>query len=165
MENDAKSDLRVHLGSGHTYWPGWVNVDLEADCDVNADVLNLPFEDNSVSEIQGIHVFEHLHRMDAPKALKEWKRILKKDGKLVLELPCLDKILDMFRQGEKNIRMTLMGLYGDPRYETDEMCHKWAWSISEIIEQLNASGFEAEAKEPYFHVKKRDMRIEAKLCQ
>jgi len=153
--------MKVHLGSGHTYWPGWVNVDLVADCDVNADICDLPFEDSSIDEIQGIHVFEHLHRMAVGNALKEWRRVLKPGGKLVLELPCLDKVIEMFKRGEKDMRMTLFALYGDPREDNEYMLHKWGWSKEEITQELIVHGFDVEFNEPVFHIPRRDMRVES----
>ena len=154
--------MRVHLGAGKKYWPGWTNVDFVGDQDINSDICDLPFEDNSVDEIQAIHVFEHLHRMKTQAALNEWKRVLKPEGKLVLELPCLDKVTEMMASGEKNIRMTLFALYGDPREENEHMCHKWGWSEEEITTELKSCGFDVEIKEPVFHIKQRDMRIESR---
>lgn len=150
--------MRVHIGAGDKYWPGWVNVDYDGDQDINCDITKLPFEDNSVDEIQGIHVFEHLHRMNAPKALAEWNRVLKEDGKLVLEMPCFDKVIDLINSGEKNLRMTLMALYGDPRYESEYMVHKWCWSVEELTQEMERCGFTAQITEPNFHYKQRDFR-------
>jgi ubiquinone/menaquinone biosynthesis C-methylase UbiE len=155
------SNMRVHLGAGDKYWPGWVNVDIEGDQDIISDIMKLPFEENSVDEIQAIHVFEHLHRMDAPRALQEWKRVLKEDGKLVLEMPCLDKILENFNKGEKNIRMTILGIFGDPRYESEYMVHKWCWSKEELTSEMQRNGFIPQITEPNFHFKQRDFRCVA----
>jgi len=153
--------MKLHLGCGDKYWPGWVNVDIDGG-DIQSDITDLPFDDESVDEIQGIHIFEHLHRLDAPKALQEWHRVLKKDGKLVLELPCLDKVTKMIIEGEKNLRLTLMALYGDPRYGNEYMLHRWGWSKEEITKELQDNQFSPKVKEPFFHIKKRDMRVEAR---
>ncbi len=124
-----------------------------------ADIRHLPFADNEVDEIQGIHCFEHLHRMDAPNALKEWKRVLKPGGELVLEMPCLDSIIQMVKDGELDYRMTLFGLYGDPREPGDFMTHRWGWSKKELIQELEITGFKQISIEtPIFHYPQRDMR-------
>jgi len=153
--------MRLHLGAGNKYWPGWVNVDLFGDQDVTSNILDLPFDDDSVDEIQAIHVFEHIDRMKVVDALKEWRRVLKNGGKLVLEMPSLDKVIGFFKQDCNDFRMTLLALYGDPREENEYMLHKWCWSADELTKQLNASGFSVKITQPLFHIPKRDLRCVA----
>jgi ubiquinone/menaquinone biosynthesis C-methylase UbiE len=154
--------MRAHLGCGDKYWPGWVNVDGFTDCDIKSGVDVLPFKDGELSEIQAIHVFEHIDRMKADAVLKEWFRCLGSGGRLVLELPCLDKIAQMIVAGEKNMVMTLFGLYGDVRQSRKEMLHPWCWSKTELTEAITACGFKnVSVEEPVFHYSARDMRITA----
>lgn len=156
--------MRLQLGSGDRIWPSFTNVDkYNTKADVICDVVDLkPFDNESVSEIYAIHIFEHIHRMACEKALIEWKRVLKPGGKLVLELPCLDKMVELLVAKEKNIRLTLLGLYGDPREQREGMEHKWGWSMEELDWQLKGVGFErVEFTEPKFHIPKRDMRCTA----
>lgn len=154
--------MRIHLGSGDKLWPGFVNVDMIGG-DVQSDVRKLVFPDDSAEEIHAIHLFEHLHRMDAEKALKEWKRVLSPCGLLALEVPCLDKITRMMFDGEKDFRKTLFGLYGDVRLGRPEMLHQWCWSKKEIVQVLESVGFiSVEVMEPFFHHADRDMRVIAR---
>jgi predicted SAM-dependent methyltransferase len=154
--------VRLHVGAGDKQWPGWVNVDLHGEQDVNCDVRKLPFDPNHADEIQAHHVLEHLHRKDANVALADWFRVLKSGGRLVLELPCLDKMAEMIVKGEKNIRLTLLGLFGDPRDERPGMEHKWAYSKAELSDLLLGIGFkDVKVMEPVFHLPPRDMRLEA----
>lgn len=156
------SAVRLHLGAGDKYFPGFVNVDLHGEQDVNCDITKLDFEANHADEVHAYHVLEHLHRKDATRALDEWFRVLKPGGKLVLELPSLNKIVKNIVDGEKNIRLTLLGLYGDPRDPKPDMLHKWGWSHEELTEVLTAVGFrDIRHLEPVFHIAKRDMRLEA----
>lgn len=53
--------------------------------DITADILSLPFKDGEVDCILAKHLFEHI--VDPLIALKEWKRVLKEDGKLVIICP------------------------------------------------------------------------------
>lgn len=46
----------------------------------------LPFDDNHIDRILAIHVLEHLP--DLPRALDEFARILNKNGKFIVVLPC-----------------------------------------------------------------------------
>lgn len=171
MENANRESVRLHLGAGDKYWPGgWVNVDVSGDQDVLSDIKSLDYPDSSVDEIQNIHVFEHFNRKEAIAALKEWRRVLKDGGKLVMEMPCLDKVASLIALGEKNLRLTLFALYGDPARPEPEMQHKWCWSVDEITKQLLFSGFvDVKIEQPIFHVRERDMRVIATkgdcLCQ
>jgi ubiquinone/menaquinone biosynthesis C-methylase UbiE len=140
-----------------------VNCDkYNARADVHCDCSNLPYEAGQVDELCAIHLLEHFHRMDAERALREWHRVLKPGGKLVMELPSLDKITTFLTAGEPNLRLTLYGLYGDPSETKPGMQHQWAWSARELEMVLQGVGFRAisfgEAK---FHVPVRDQRVEA----
>lgn len=53
--------------------------------DVQGNAYQLPFENESVDCIIARHLLEHL--IDPIKALKEWNRILKNGGRLILALP------------------------------------------------------------------------------
>jgi predicted SAM-dependent methyltransferase len=161
MDLPVAAPLRLNLGSGGRVIEGYTNVDLAGEPDVRADVRDLPFEDETVDEAMAIHVLEHLARWDAPAALAEWFRVLKPGGKLVLELPDLVKCCQNVIAGMGE-RMGLWGLYGDPSYRVDLMSHRWGWSAEELIVELRAVGFRrVKVREPQFHKKGRDMRLEA----
>jgi SAM-dependent methyltransferase len=157
--------IRINVGCGNKYFPGFINVDRHGsddDVDVHSDTHPLPFTTDFADEIWAIHVFEHLHRSEAGKALYEWFRVLKPGGKLILELPCLDKIAKLIVDGEENIRLTLLGLYGDPRDPKPDMMHQWCWSKKELTETLGNVAFtNINVMEPVFHIPARDMRVEA----
>lgn len=154
--------IRINVGAGDKYMPGFINVDRHGDQDVLADTHPLPFHTDYADEIWAIHILEHLHRSEASKALYEWFRVLKPGGKLILELPCLDKIAWMIVNGEKNLRMTLLGLYGDPRDPKPDMMHQWCWSKAELHEALTNVAFtDIKDVTPVFHIPERDMRFEA----
>ncbi len=159
--------MRVHLGCGDKRWPGFVNVDLNDDPvmgapDVRADVRKMDFPDNHADELHAIHLFEHLPRMESDAVLSEWRRVLRVGGKLVIEIPCLNKIAQNIINGEKNLRLTVLGLFGDPMDKKPDMMHKWCYSKDEIRSMLEGVGFrDVRVMEPKFHMPERDMRIEA----
>ncbi len=154
--------VRLNLGAGNKHWPGWVNCDLHGDQDRIEDVTKLSLNNNCADEIAAIHVLEHIHRMKAPEVLKEWKRVLKPGGMLAIEVPCLDKILAMYSEGEKSIAKIQLGIFGDPRDAGPDMMHQWCWFSEELMAELWKAGFaKVELQEPFFHVAKRDMRVVA----
>lgn len=159
--------MRLNLGCGDKHWPGFVNVDLNDDPtmgapDVRCGIEKLvEFKTGEADEIHAIHVLEHLHRMDADHAVADWFRVLKRGGKLCIEVPCLDKIAAAIVRGEKNIRLTTLGLFGDPRDRKANMMHQWCYSAEELKDIMLNVGFkDVQVLEPVFHMAVRDMRIE-----
>lgn len=159
--------VRVQLGCGHKPWAGWVNVDGERarECaDLITDLRTLPIESGTVQQAVAIHVLEHFYQWEAVTVLKEWKRILAPGGQLIVEVPCLDKVLTYFMRAAKakrrpSVQMTWWALYGDPRYESVEMTHKWAYSKDLLKNVLEEAGFRpVSIVEPRYHLVQRDMR-------
>ena len=150
---------RIHLGAGDKFWPGFTNIDLVGDQDIKCDIMSLEVETGTVDEMQAIHLFEHIPRLDISKALAEWKRVLKLGGLLVLEMPSMDKIAKHIVDGANNQRLTLLGIFGDPREKNPYMAHQWCYTNAELKEVLEKSGFSVEFEEPKFHIKSRDLRV------
>lgn len=159
--------IKLNLGCGKKKWGGYVNVDLPGNWsghkpDVESDLRKLPFPDDYADEAYAIHVLEHFHLWEVPEILKEWKRVLKPKGRLVIEVPCLEKILYWFTQKPLIPRMTWWGLYGDPGYKNPDMVHKWCYAKDMLVFHLDLAGFEdIQILEPEYHLKQRDMRAEA----
>lgn len=160
----------LNIGCGGKIWPGFVNVDAPGNWsgtkpDVEADVRDLPFEDGYADEAHAMHVIEHFPRWQTEAVLAEWVRVLKPGGRLVIECPCLDKVLGLFvgyaQRGEPlNPRMTLWALYGDPGYMDESMVHKWCFGTRELAVLMEQAGLkDVTVEEPRTHVKVRDMRL------
>lgn len=165
---------RLNLGCGGKILPGWVNVDLPnnwagSQPDVTADITKtLPFPDGHADEVMAIHVLEHFNRWQVDGILAEWLRVLKPGGLLVLEMPCLNKIIAHYAHALidgrwPDGRMTIMGLYGDPKYENEAMSHRWCYSVEELSAILESHGLEGiEEQRPQTHQPARDMRMIAR---
>jgi len=155
------TSIRLNLGCGKKKVEGFIGVDIK-NADVVADIRKLPYEDNSVDEIMAIHVCEHFYRHEIASVLKEWMRVLKPNGRMVLELPCLDKVLEHFAS-DSPVNFTLIPLYGDPATHVadgEPALHKWCWSIKQFRNLLNSVGLNDIYEEtPHYHQPSRDMRF------
>ena len=153
--------MKLHLGCGVKRLDGFLNVDLknsDRDCDIRS--LRSVFDDESAEEIMAIHVCEHFYIHDIADILEQWLHVLKPGGKLILELPCWDKVIEHIKQGSPD-NMTRWPLFGDPRTHTDgePALHKWIYSRAEFKKLLGYVGFNNIKEEtPHYHVASRDMR-------
>ena len=107
-------NIKLNLGSGGISYPGFLSVDLHdkrAQCKM--DITKLDFDDNSVSEILASHVFEHLNPYHSIDILKEWNRVLKPGGKLIMEMPDIEKCCKRFVTADMGTRYGIMNvIYG-----------------------------------------------------
>ncbi len=91
----ASTSLKLHIGCGEKYLPGYVNIDyppaehtvMKVRADVYEDIRALDYPEGSVDEVRNHHLFEHFSRTEALKLLFAWRRWLKPDGLLVIETP------------------------------------------------------------------------------
>lgn len=154
---------RLHVFSGEKYWPGFVNVDAYTEADVQSDCRSLPFPVDYADEIHCIHGLEHVPRLQVESMLQNWHAVMKSGARLVIEVPCLDKMAALIVAGEKNLRLTLLGIFGDPRDPKPGMMHAWAYTKAELSSILEQCGFtDIRVMEPAFHIAARDMRLEAR---
>lgn len=162
-EGSGEEVVRLHLGCGEKLWDGFINVDIQGDVDVQADLRELPFEEEYADEIHAIHVIEHFYIWEVMDVLRHWRKILKTNGKLFLELPCGEKVIGHAAQailcGSDPAPAIMFGLYGDYRYKDPLMCHRWLYTSDMMQNLLKEVGFTAVYdEEPKYHVKVRDMR-------
>lgn len=90
--------VKLNLGCGSKPLEGYINVDLFKQPGVD-EVFSLdviPYADHSVDAINSSHSLEHIPRLRAENALKEWARVMKKGGKLDLKVPDLEECCRLF---------------------------------------------------------------------
>lgn len=157
--------MRLNIGAGNKRIEGYTGVDAvarpAADIVANADAIPLP--DASVDEIMAIHLFEHFYRWQCDDVLREWHRLLKVGGLLVLEMPDLMKtcrnVVEGARSGKHPDQLTMWSLYGDPRDKDQYMTHRWAWHPASLSALLAEHGFTGMQERPtQFHRAGRDFR-------
>lgn len=82
------NSIKLNLACGKSTKPDFINVDLyEPEADFNYNVDSLPYRNDSVSLIYASHIIEHFHQHKIYEILKEWHRVLKPGGQLIIETP------------------------------------------------------------------------------
>ncbi len=102
--------------------------------DVKADILDLPFEDESFDIVFCNHVLEHIE--DDSKAMRELYRVLRKGGWGILQVPLknsLEKTFEDFSIREPKERQKHFGQYDHVR-----------WYGMDYFDRLKKVGFEVD---------------------
>ncbi len=156
--------LKLNLGCGKKILPGYINVDFPNNYsgkkpDLECDIRVLPYRDNTIDEVMAIHVIGHFHLWEVPDILKEWCRVLKPGGRIILECPCLNKVLFFLSEKRLVLSHTLFALYGDPGYCDPHMTHKWCYSKEHLSDLMEREFKDVRVEPAKYHFPERDMRI------
>ena len=84
--------VKLDIGCGNAKLDGYTGVDAFTGADIKAEMWSIPLEDGSVEEIYSSHALEHVPMGQVHATLVEWCRLLKPEGKLVLQVPNFDYV-------------------------------------------------------------------------
>lgn len=131
--------MKLNIGCGEYYADGWTNVDMTKvdggpQPDVVAPAHDLPFRKSSATQVYAGHVLEHIALEDVPAVLDEFKRVLRKNGQLLVVGPDLDRALASFPEEVETIR------HGGNRWEGDK--HLWESTETQTVELLHTAGWD-----------------------
>ena len=126
--------MKLNLGSGEAHVEGYVNIDLHTKADIKHDLTTpLPYKDNSVDEIRAIHVIEHFTRDEWEFVRKDWLRVLKPKGKMLLVCPNFPLMCQGYLDEPDN-RYYLWSIFGLQAH-TGEF-HKNGFSFEAIVDSF-----------------------------
>jgi SAM-dependent methyltransferase len=170
------STIRLNLGCGDKILPGYINVDVVESRagkkpDVICDLHHLSeFPSDFADEILAVHVIEHFWQWEVIDILKEWARVLKPGGKMILECPNLISAAEEFLKnpdiaalGGQQGQRSMWVFYGDPGWRDPLMIHRWGYTPRSLAAIMNEAGLTELKQEPaQFKLREpRDMRITA----
>jgi predicted SAM-dependent methyltransferase len=163
---------KLNVGCGGRRIAGYTGVDVvdrTGAVDIIAPADRIPLPDGSCDEVMAIHVLEHVFAWEAEGLLREWFRLLKPNGVLVLEMPdlvkCCHNIVNNIK-GKHPDQLGLWGLFGDDRLKDPLMMHKAGWTFKTLAPLIKKVGFvDVTEHDTKFHAagyKVRDFRLEAR---
>lgn len=125
--------MRLNIGAGNVKMDGFASVDKYADADYKANIVSLPFPNNSISEIYTSHTLEHLGKYEVPKALKEIYRVLEFKGTYTIIVPDLEWCVNEYLKSSNKYGFVLDTIYGNQEHEGE--FHKTGFTL-EILKKL-----------------------------
>jgi ubiquinone/menaquinone biosynthesis C-methylase UbiE len=139
--------LKLHLGCGKRYIPGYIHIDLadypHIDFKQRVDDLS-NFADNTVDLIYAFHVLEYFDRFEVKRVLAEWRRVLKPGGILRVAVPDFEALVEVYLK-YKDLNLIHGPLYG--RWEIPSstgptiIYHKTCYDFVSLQRTLSDSGF------------------------
>jgi predicted SAM-dependent methyltransferase len=137
--------IKLHLACGNDYQEGYINVDLypkpDAKVDAQYDVTRLPYENETVDEIRALHIIEHFDFNEGVEVLKEWRRVLKPGGKIILETPDFLESCRAFVNSTEEQRCNLYGHFFSQASLDPGQTHKFLYTESQLYTSLHWAGF------------------------
>jgi len=147
---NVKSD-KLELGCGGRPTPGYLHQDITQQPGVELDFTCVPWEidlpENSLSEVIGLGIMEHLRFDEFRTTLAHIRKILKPGGVFLFDVPDM-KVWSEYLfnvthgQSEKNPfsdEHVWSTIYGWQRWPGDE--HKCGWVEETLLEEIKKAGF------------------------
>ena len=164
--------MKLHLGCGYDYKADYINVDT--DINVPADdymdlTKPLPYPSDTMDLIETHHFIEHIpthlgtkgYIKDFVPILKDWHRVLRGDGKIIIECPDFDALITLYHRKPGKRDELLKHIYG---YGGENQYHYMGWSFNRLKTVLSAAGFKRikKCKARDYHAKQSPcLRVEA----
>lgn len=143
----------LHIGAS-VRAPGWTNIDIRPgpDVDIVADCSDLSaVPDGSCAVVYASHVFEHVRPALHEKTLSGFRRVLAPGGQLMISVPDMEKICQIFVRSNLHDRRALMWMiYGGHSDVHDE--HHFGFTHQILGAMLHAVGLVDIAVVDYFNL-------------
>lgn len=148
VTNEAKvramaGNLRVNVGAGHLIREDYLNVDSRElpGIDIVADVRDLPFAVEELSEIYSAHLLEHFPVEELRREiLPRWVSLLEDGGKLVSVVPDVETMVAERAAGRIPFDDFVEVMYGGQEYAGD--FHFSGFSKDTLTRLLEDAGLE-----------------------
>lgn len=134
------NDIKLNVGSGEDIRFGYINIDIRpvkgTNLILDLEKQDLPFEDDIISEIVAQDVLEHIEYDRVEHVVKEFYRVLKPKGRLIVRVPDIIRIVSMYADDYKKMSYFI---FGGKKHEYD--VHKTAFTKYSLSRLLRTIGF------------------------
>ena len=140
-----RQSVRLHLGCGKRYLPGWIHIDLAPGphIDFQNSIGDLSmFANETVDEIYCSHALEYFDRVEAVEVLVEWRRVLTPGGRLFLAVPDFQALIRIY-ETTGSLDPILGPLFGRMLGKTRDsyIYHRTTFDIRSLTSLLEECGF------------------------
>ena len=141
-------NIRINLGCGADYKPGWINIDSRESykSELNKDFTELEYLEGTVDEILASHSFSYLTYDEAIKMINKCYKWLKVGGRVEIRVPDFVELVagvhfyrEEQRDGFKGWRAINIGIFGF--IEDGPYPMRSVWCKEDLVEQLGDIGF------------------------
>lgn len=145
---------KIELGSGKMPHDGYIHIDIEESVkpDIIGDFRQMTFA--GLEEIRAQHLLEHFSREEAIKILRQWHSWLKIGGRIIVETPDIEGVVERFNSNGiwANKEWMVRHLYGSQ--EADWAFHRDGWYKEKFEKILPELGFKIiHLKQKYSYVR------------
>jgi GT2 family glycosyltransferase/glycosyltransferase involved in cell wall biosynthesis/SAM-dependent methyltransferase len=140
MPDPLPAPLMLNLGCGLDIRQGFVNIDLYSDSPqvVGMDIRRLALADEVVDLILASDILEHFSHREVDDVLKEWARVLKPGGELIIRCPSLRLQVKAYTEGYWDADIASYMIFGGQTNPGDYHC--LAFDDKSIKRHLEAVG-------------------------
>lgn len=137
--------MKLNIGCGGERKKGYVGVDAynTPAAEIVTDAWRLPMiQKGSVEEIYTSHMIEHITPKELSQSLSEWKRVLKKGGRLVIRCPNFALYVKEWLESGYEYRWTwgTTNLLGH-QHRGPGMLNRNAFTVRRLRDVLEKAGF------------------------
>lgn len=147
MPDPLPQPMFLNLGCGNDIREGFVNIDLFSSDPrvVGMDIRSLGLVDNSADMILASDILEHFSHREIDSVLKEWARVLKPGGEIIVRCPSLKLQVKAYVSGAWDADIASYMIFGGQTNPGDYHCV--AFDEASIRKHLEGAGFVVEQVE------------------
>ena len=141
------NSIKLNLGCGKDIQEGYINIDIRElpGVDLVRDLREpLPYNDYCIDEIRAIDVLEHFSWRDTDRIFKDWVRVLKPGGLIIVCVPNIKAHIELLQMGAVDKRYDgawgyfIANIFGGQDYEGNY--HKTTFTQSSIKNLFEKNG-------------------------
>ncbi len=140
--------MKLNLGCGFDKRVGYINIDIRGEVHPNVvgDIgkIPYPYDKESIDEIIAKDILEHFPFSSVDLLIKEWNRILKRGGRIYIQVPDLEYMArEVILSKKYGFKKISFWLYGEQNYPAN--FHKSGFTILTLTILLEQAFFKVES--------------------